>query len=342
MKRTNTKEYILGQIRAKGEIKASDVARALRISRQSVAEHMRQLIASKKITRLGSTIDSRYVTYRAPGRNASISRVVLTKRVPGLREDEVFAQIETALKLKKRLSNEAYRIANYAFSEMLNNAIEHSKSKTVSAEFSLSAGNMAFWVKDSGIGVFESIRKNFKLKDHYEAVEHLMKGKQTTDPEHHSGQGIFFTSRAADLFFIESGPFKWIVDNRLQDRSLEKLKKPVYGTRVFFSIKQRSKRDLKKLFDAYTNDDFEFDKTEVFVKLSKKEGEHVSRSEARRILFGLDQFKRIVLDFEGVSGIGQAFADEVFRVFQNSHPQIKIEWVHANEAVEFMIRRALS
>ncbi|MBU1862219.1 MAG: STAS-like domain-containing protein [Candidatus Omnitrophica bacterium] len=66
----------------------------------------------------------------------------------------------------------------------------------------------------------------------------------------------------------------------------------------------------------------------------------MARSQARRILFGLDQFKCIVLDFKDVAGIGQGFADEIFRVFQNAHPDISFEVVNANESVQFMIARS--
>ncbi|MFZ5475538.1 MAG: STAS-like domain-containing protein [Myxococcota bacterium] len=37
-------------------------------------------------------------------------------------------------------------------------------------------------------------------------------------------------------------------------------------------------------------------------------GEFVSRSEARRLLHGLERFREVVLDFAGVPGVGQGFA----------------------------------
>ncbi|MCB0367566.1 MAG: DUF4325 domain-containing protein, partial [Bdellovibrionales bacterium] len=40
--------------------------------------------------------------------------------------------------------------------------------------------------------------------------------------------------------------------------------------------------------------------------------------------------------------VGQAFVDEVFRVFKDSHPEIEIEHINANDAIEFMIKRGLS
>ncbi len=51
----------------------------------------------------------------------------------------------------------------------------------------------------------------------------------------------------------------------------------------------------------------------------------MSRSEARRLLSRLDEFEEVVLDFTGVTRIGQGFADEIFRVFPLREPTISIE-----------------
>ena len=66
-------------------------------------------------------------------------------------------------------------------------------------------------------------------------------------------------------------------------------------------------------------------------------GEPIAGSQARRILFRLELFKKVILDFLGVEFMGQGFADEVFRVFRNKHPEIEIIPVHANESVMGMI-----
>ena len=66
---------------------------------------------------------------------------------------------------------------------------------------------------------------------------------------------------------------------------------------------------------------------------------YVSRSQARRVLTNLDKFKSIVLDFDQVPTIGQAFADEIFRVFATKHQEIQITPINMNEAVDFMVRR---
>jgi len=68
--------------------------------------------------------------------------------------------------------------------------------------------------------------------------------------------------------------------------------------------------------------------------------EYISRSQARRILTDLEKFKVIYFDFYRVDLIGQAFADEIFRVFHNRFPEIRLEPENMNEVVKFMVERA--
>lgn len=339
----NTKELILKQAHLKGVVRTSQIVKLTGLSRQTIAEHFRTLIKEKKLIKIGSTHNAKYVfptrTNIFPNEEAKFVKEYIVK---GLKEDEVFEDILLKINLSKKISDNVFKIVNYTFTEMLNNAIDHSKSKKVTVQARCKQGNFYFQVIDYGIGVYESVRKKFKLKDHFEAVEHLLKGKQTTDPKHHSGQGIFFTSKIADSFVLESAGIKLIIDNEIKDTILGEIRS-LKGTKVTFNLKQRSRKILKELFDAYSGIDYEFDKTKlaVNVTLSSKESEYVSRSEAKRLLFGLEKFKRIVLDFKGVKGIGQGFADEIFRVFKSLHPKIKIEAINMNKSVEFMIKRAM-
>ena len=184
------------------------------------------------------------------------------------------------------------------------------------------------------------IRKKKKLKNNLEAIQDLMKGKQTTMPQEHTGEGIFFTSKAGDMLIIQSSNKKLIFNNILRDVFIKDIKN-LKGTKISFTIGLKSKRNLNSLFRQYCGDSFKFSKTEVRVVLYKTDSDYVSRSQARRILSGIEKFKTIVLDFRNLDTIGQAFADEVFRVWQNLHPHIDIKWKNANDNVSFMIKRAL-
>jgi hypothetical protein len=66
----------------------------------------------------------------------------------------------------------------------------------------------------------------------------------------------------------------------------------------------------------------------------------ISRSQAKRLLERFDRFKIVVLDFSGVALIGQAFADEVFRVFKAKHPDVKLIPMNVSPGVQRMISRA--
>lgn len=90
----------------------------------------------------------------------------------------------------------------------------------------------------------------------------------------------------------------------------------------------------------HNSETLEFSKTDIIVKLVETGEEHfISRSQAKRLLRGLERFKSIMLDFKGVEAVGQGFVDEVFRVFTRQHPHLTIQYCNAIPDVEFMIRR---
>ena len=101
-------------------------------------------------------------------------------------------------------------------------------------------------------------------------------------------------------------------------------------------------RTPKKIFDIYTGgDDYGFSKTVVPVNLTKYGDDNlISRSQAKRLLARIELFKEVIFDFTGVDSVGQAFADEIFRVFANQHPNITMHAIHANSQIKRMIERA--
>jgi hypothetical protein len=159
-------------------------------------------------------------------------------------------------------------------------------------------------------------------------------------PAGHTGEGIFFTSKAAQMFEMSSGGLRWTVDNMRGDAAVGS--SPVrQGTMVRVEVALRPKRKLDQVFAEYT-EDFAFTKTRVVIKLFTLGTHFISRSEARRVVANLEKWRRVVLDFAGVEEIGQGFADEVFRVWARAHPAIKIEAVSMTAPVAFLVNRARS
>jgi hypothetical protein len=324
----------------KGEkIRVSDMASKYKVSRQYLNSIISPLVKKGELVKIGST---RNVFYISPAFNESIDKTMVKRlRNRGLHDHEVFEDMDRQILLKASVSEDLYSIFYYAFTEMLNNAIDHSKSENIQVEVG-TGNNLQFTVNDVGIGVFRNIMKKRKLNNETEAIQDLLKGKITTMPKMHSGEGIFFTSKIADLFILESFGRRLTFDNRIDDIFLEEVKPVKRGTKVSFTISSDSKKHLDDIFKKYHSnpEEIDFDKTEIFVKLYTKGTIHISRSQAKRITAGLEKFKLIVLDFDKVPTVGQAFADEIFRVFQNKYPDIKIEPVNMNESVRFMITRA--
>ena len=236
-------------------------------------------------------------------------------------------------------------IWHYAFTEMFNNALEHSEGSAVTVDVNKTAASTTLRICDDGIGIFKKIQAALSLEDERHSVLELAKGKFTTDPARHSGEGIFFSSRMFDEFIILSGEVFFSHEfTEIEDWILER-DRCVPGTMVLMTLSNHTARTTKKVFDRFTSgdDDYGFTKTVVPMKMAKYGDDNlVSRSQARRLLARVDRFKVVVLDFDGIDAIGQAFADEVFRVFPNHHPEVDVYEIHARSAVKRMISRARS
>ncbi|MEW6536555.1 MAG: STAS-like domain-containing protein [Candidatus Auribacterota bacterium] len=240
-------------------------------------------------------------------------------------------------------SENVYSICYYGFTEMLNNVIDHSGGKTVQVSSWIDNNSIEIMIIDDGIGIFNKIMNAFKLDDIRESLFQLTKGKLTTDPEHHTGEGIFFTSRAFDKFSIWSGELFYYKNVVADDWYLETRQNKKAGTLVLMEIDINSKRNLNEVFSKFTSgENFAFNKTHIVVDLAKHEDEeYISRSQAKRLLANLDKFEHVILDFKKVSTVGQGFVDEVFRVYKNRNPHVTIEYKNTNADVEFMIKRSV-
>jgi len=338
------KKLILKELAKKKKIKVANIVKATGFSRAYVNRFFERLRNEGKIVLVGKANKAHYISAKkdvAVTAKKKILRVMRILRNINLSESVVLDEIKRDTGIFLDLPKNVVAILDYAFTEMLNNAIEHSGSEKIIVVMERDIKSINFQIIDSGIGIFKNIIKKRKLKNELEAIQDLLKGKQTTAPKEHTGEGIFFTSKAADKLIIRGSDKKLIFDNMLKDIFIEDIKL-IKGTKVKFEIGKNSKRNLNNLFKEYSGDAFEFSKTKVIVNLYEIDNIYISRSQARRVLSGLDKFKTITLDFKDVKTIGQAFADEVFRVWQNHHPNIEIIYKNADKNVLFMIKRALS
>lgn len=340
-----TSEKIKKLVGDKGSINGPELASHLHVSRQRSSVLLAGMVRGGELVKIGRTRGARYFlsTEELPVQGRFVKRLENKE----LKEHEVLQEIRDKFIPLKLASDNIRSIFDYAFSEMLNNAIEHSQSNSIEIEVSVRGGEpgkpamLFFRVRDYGIGAFKNVMQSRRLSSELEAMQDLLKGKVTTAPQAHSGEGIFFTSKASDVFVIKSFGWEFRVDTTIPDVFFKKLDEEVSGTEITFSIPYDSKRHLNDVFKAYESDPgmHDFDRTEILVRLFTHGTVHVSRSQARRILSGLEKFKNITLDFDKVPTIGQAFSDEIFRVFLTSHSEINIDTIHTNEAVQFMIDR---
>lgn len=328
------RKYLLNAVKSDSHQMIHDGQEIFKVSRQTIHSHFSVLVGMGYLVAHGKTKGRTY----SLGVNRSLS---LKFHLKNLRESDVY--YKDLGYIFKDLPENIENICHYGFTEMLNNAIDHSEGEFVYVSAERDENSIKIYIKDDGEGIFNHIARLTGLGDPRESILELSKGKLTTDPENHTGQGIFFTSRTFDSFYILSGDLIFSHDDGIDDYYLLHNEKKKEGTSVFMEVALNSSRTLVSVFDQFTDteEDFAFNTTVVPVKLVLYEGEKpVSRSQAKRILNRVEKFKNVRLDFADVDSIGQAFADEVFRVFARRNPYIDIIPVNMTANIDKMIRAA--
>ena len=239
-------------------------------------------------------------------------------------------------------------LANIAFTEMLNNALDHSQAQTLTLAAHVDGCRLQMVVADDGVGIFLQIAQALRLFDARLALLELAKGKFTTAPSGHSGMGVFVVSRMTDGFAIHSHgltydvhattcplpTFAWLPADGQGLHNAQ-------GTVVRMDIALDTPRTAQDVYQRYFSPDHigkdAFHTTEVPVRLAQLGSHLTSRSQGKWVVERATQFKTVILDFDGVSLVGQGFVDEVFRVFASAHPQVQLKPVNMTIDVAKMV-----
>ena len=326
------RRFILEHVEKHPNDVAKLTSQHFKITRQAVNKHLRRLISEKSLTETGET---RKRAYKLAALVEWRKRYAIT---PDL--EEYILWDKDVSPVLQPLPENVIDIWHYGFTEILNNAKDHSGGTTIYVKIAKTAITTEMMIADNGIGIFKKIQEAFDLPDQRYAILELAKGKLTTDPTRHTGEGIFFSSRMFDRFSI--GADKTYYGHKFGDDEDWVMDWGTAGTTVFMELSNHTSRTSQKIFDQYAgpDEDYGFNKTIVPVNLAQYGNDKlISRSQAKRVIARLELFKTILFDFSGVPTIGQAFADEIFRVFANEHPSISLLPIHANSEVSRMIAR---
>ena len=317
-------------MKAQGFVTAGAVAEAADVTRQAAYYHLRAFVREGRLTAVGAGRGARYVP------TFDFQRVL---PLTGLQEDQVWSVVGDEVPAVSARPK-ALRIARFAFTEMLNNAIDHSGGTQVEISIQTSP-ILAFRIADDGVGAFAHFRQRLALADDFTAAFEITKGKRTTAPAEHSGQGIFFTSRLVDRFGLESNGLRVTIDTHLSDLAIGD--SPVRrGTSVWWEIDPATERDSPAVIAEYTDPDtLEFTRTRVHLRLLGGPT-FISRAEAKRVADELDRFEEAEIDFSGIQDVGQGFVDELFRVWAARHPGTRLIPVSMSPAVGRLVRSVTS
>ncbi len=324
-KKREIKSYILEKVSQKAPSISKTVAETFDVNASTVHVYMNELVNDQVIRKI------KRGEYELV---ANEYRYDLSRENGDLDSDTYAYDICLSGHIEK-YGNNVIDIWNYAFSEMINNVMDHSMAEHVRIIIQQDYVKTSVMIFDDGVGIFNKIQEHFNLHSIDEAICELFKGKLTTDAENHSGEGIFFSSKLMDDFFIASSG-KIFTNNKYDDsRVLDMALDNPKGTCVFMELSNYSHKEAREVFDAYANVDGGFVKTKIPLK-NIFDASPVSRSQAKRVCNRLDSFREVIVDFEGISWMGQGFAHQLFVVFANSHTDIVITPVNMNEDITKM------
>lgn len=343
--RNEIKSYILELIEKDKKNIVANTIEVFGISATTVYRYIKKLMDDRIIGK----DDNRRSGYRLNERTKTL-RYYPQKEC--LEEDRIFYQ--DVLPFFRNISDNSGRIWNHSFTEIMNNAVEHAQSDEIICYITQNELNASVMIRDNGIGIFNKIveynknvlGRNIDIDD---AILELFAGKFTTDSQNHSGEGIFFTSRLVDQFYIYSEGRIFSHDSYAYEKLLNifenehgegyDILKKQKGTIVMMTLSNNSRRNMEEVLNSFSDPDRGFFRTQISLKSVVPNGDPVSRSQAKRLYSGFDKFEEVEIDFADVDTIGQAFTHELFIVFQRNHPQIKLIIKNANEKVENMIKR---
>jgi anti-sigma regulatory factor (Ser/Thr protein kinase) len=301
----------------------------LGIGRRSAGGLLRKLVDGHWLQREGTV---RRPIYR-PG---ALRQVVQRYELAGLQEDTPWRRDFAPF---FDLTPNVRRMAAHAFTELLNNAVDHSGGQRVTVSMRQTALHLQMLVSDDGCGLFQRVAQAFDIADPQQAMFELSKGKLSSQPERHSGHGLFFTSRLADIFDIHTAQaaFQYRPWNAKQWHSARPA--TAAGTSVYLAIDLDTARTLAAVLHAHSASgrSAAFERTRVPLHLMADGGTLASRAEARRVAQRLLSFQQADIDFNGLDDVGHGFADELFRVFGRAHPGLALRPLGMNARVQAMV-----
>ncbi len=313
--------YLLEKIDSGDISPVQSVLNAFDINKTTVYDYIKKLMSDGIITKHGRA------RYELVTKKAQYE----FKRSSGDLDSDTYIFHACFEKYIKDLPDNVFHLWLYAFSEMTNNVMDHSEAENVTVAVEQNYLNTTVFISDNGIGIFNKIKEHFNYNSLDDAICELFKGKLTTDSKNHSGEGIFFSSKMMDEFYIFSSG-KVFTTNKYQNSFIEDNEYFDSGTCVVMQLSNHTKKQAIEIFDTYADVDGGFSKTRITLK-NVFETSPVSRSQAKRVCNRLESFEEVILDFEGIDWIGQGFAHQLFSVFAKEHPDIKFTVINANDSV---------
>lgn len=321
------RKFILENVDSNPNGIATQTAKKFRISRPGVHRHINSLLESGHLAKIGHRRKTRYA------RTTERQQIWVVKRSEIKSAPEVWEQ--TCAKKLRVFKSNVIDLLQWGFCQVLQNALEHTQCKELAIFYEFSGKSIHLSLLDDGMGIFESVSQSNQIADLREAALKIMNAPFA---QNHSGPGLAWCAKLFDSLLIRSngleycrfGNEDWYLDNAPSDEHM--------GTLVQLSLDIATTRTLASVLQP--GGGCPADRQHVFVKMLELKNEvYLTREDAQNLLFDLDGFKEIVLDFKAVRNVGYHFTHEIFCFYQSKNPEVEISYLNTNSNIKFMIER---
>lgn len=356
MGRREVAEVVESLLSERGGFSSAELSERTGLTRQALHRHLSSWVLEGRLQRQGRARATRYLP--GPGnsscppesrpRGRAPAGLGRTYRVEGLSPQAAWRDLQAWLGSQAPgIGDTALAVLEWVTCELVANGLAHAQSPYLSLRAHADSDRVALALADAGLGAFETLRRKLGASSALDALQWLSNPPATpaAGPPDPACRGLRSVSHMVELFELDANGFEWSVDNALGETAVSEVPEvPRHSSGTGETGGAGTEVRVSVALDTQTHP------ADILAHRPAIHGTRVlalrdfgrrlfTRSDARRLLEGMDLYAEIVLDFDGIEGTGLGFVDELLRVWPIRHPLTRLRVQGAGAAVAFMLRQ---
>ncbi len=231
---------------------------------------------------------------------------------------------------------EVRHTCRYALRALINNTLQHAQATQLHLYLRYTPHDVLLIVRDNGQGLLSTLKQHAQLRDPDYALLEISKGALTHPDSGDAGNSLCICARVFSDMAIDSGNTSFTYQSNSVFVPLPDDGRGDQQTIIRLLLQLNDKPALDHVMQQVAA-------KHCHIPVHLIQQQHaLSRTQAQHLLYRLEQFASIHLDFSHVRNVSPAFANDIFYTFQQAHPNIPLSYSNANEKVSKHVQHALS